>query len=96
MDYEKLQKFIDENANGEWISVDDELPEIEKFVFVKRTIKLYDDFEMSVEDVGILHGTENWDRFDLLSQTKSPLPLSPTLSSKIVTHWMEIPHRNED
>ena len=77
---------------SKWISVEDKLPEVGKKVFVKRELR-FDDLVIPIEDVGVLNGTNNWDRWALDSQEHYILPLKPTLSSKIVTHWKEIPKK---
>ncbi len=75
-----------------WISTKEKLPPTYRNVMVCREIRMRCiDPPILVHDIGMLEGKEPSDRWSLCSQMYSPIPVEPTLSSNIVTHWMELP-----
>ena len=74
-----------------WYDVQEKLPPTYKRVMVCREIRIQGFAPIPTYDIGILKGTNQSDRWELDSQQYSPLPLKPTLSSGIVTHWARLP-----
>ena len=75
-----------------WIDCKEKLPPTYRRVLVCREIRLSRlEHPVLIHDIGMLQGTDSSDRWKLESQQYCPLPISPTLSSGIVTHWANLP-----
>jgi hypothetical protein len=75
-----------------WHNVKDKLPKTEHRVLVCRELRIDSlDHPILVHDIGVLHGTDLFDRWSLESQQYCILPVEPTLNSGIITHWAELP-----
>lgn len=74
-----------------WYDVKEKLPPTHNRVMVCREIRIQGFNPIQTYDIGILEGTNPLDRWSLDSQQYSPLPITPTLSSGIVTHWCRLP-----
>ena len=77
-----------------WTSCREKLPPTHHKVLVIRRIELKE-ITINTHDIGILLGTDASSRWNLESQQFSPLPTKPTVSSGIITHWMELPKMPE-
>ncbi len=76
----------------EWISVEEKLPPTHHRVMVCRELRIDGlDHPILTHDIGMLEGTEPSDRWKLNSQDYCVLPCKPTISSGIISHWMELP-----
>lgn len=73
-----------------WYDVTEKLPPTHTWLMVCREIRIQG-FVIQVHDIGMLEGKNPSDRWRLESQQYSPLPVNPTLSSGIVTHWYHLP-----
>ena len=77
---------------GKWISVKDELPPVGKRVLVCRELRIEClDKPILMHDIGSLECNEPHGRWRLSSQQFSVLPVEPTVSSGIISYWMELP-----
>lgn len=79
-----------------WIDCKEKLPPTHRRVLVCREIRLSClEHPVLTHDIGMLQDTDSSYRWKLESQQYSPLPISPTLSSRIVTHWANLPELPE-
>lgn len=74
-----------------WYDCKEKLPPTHTRVMVARELRLQGFDPILTHDIGMLKGTEEFDRWKLESQQYCALPCEPTIRSGIISHWAKLP-----